>query len=105
MSELQSCLGPDRVDDGFQIQHLHGLMGITMCLTLNPRNRGNLPCLNQHPWVKMGQEGPLPPLCEEDKEVTVQMPLSLMYQSQKSESLCANRPRVGPHTLTVKPLL
>ena len=54
----------------------------------------------------MGQEVPLPPLCEEDKEVTVQMPLSLMWdQSQKSESLCVNRPRVGPHTLTVKPLL
>lgn len=77
-----------------------------MCLTLNPTNRANLLCLNQHPWVKMGQEVPLPPLCEEDKEVTVQMPLSLMWdQSQKSESLCANRPRVGPHTLTVKPLL
>ena len=75
-------------------------------LILTPKNRATLPCFWQHPWVKMGQEKPLPPLCEAGLKVTAWMPLSLMWdQSQKSESLCTNRPRVGPRTLTVQPLL
>lgn len=72
-------------------------------LTLTPKSRAILPCLWQHPWVKMGQEKPLPPLCEEDLKVTVCMPLRSMWdRSQKSESLSLNSLRVGLCTITVK---
>ena len=72
-------------------------------LTLTPKSRATLPCLWQHPWVNMGQEKPLPPLCEEDLKVTVWMPLRSMWdQSQKSESLSLNSPRVGLCTITMK---
>ena len=72
---------------------------------LTPKSRATLPCLWQHLWVKTGQEKPLLPLCEADLKVTVWMPLSSMWdQSQKSESLSLNSPRVGPRAITVKPL-
>ena len=71
---------------------------------LTPKSRATLPCLWQHLWVKTGQEKPLLPLCEADLKVTVWMPLSSMWdQSQKSESLSLNSPRVGPRAITVKP--
>ena len=81
MSDLRSCLGPDGVDDDFQTQHRHGRIGHYHVLDPQPY-RANLPCLNQHPWVKMGREVLLSPLCEEDKEVTVQMLLSLMWDPE-----------------------
>ena len=72
-------------------------------LILTPKSRATLPCLWQHPLVKMGQEKPLLPLCEADLKVTVWMPLSSMWdQNQKSESLSLNSPRVRLCTIIVK---
>ncbi|MXQ82863.1 hypothetical protein E5288_WYG022660 [Bos mutus] len=51
----------------------------------------------------MGQvdKEPLQPLCEEDSEVTVQKLLGSL-ESQNSESLSLNTPRVGPQSILVK---
>ena len=78
------------------------VMASMLILTL--KSRATLPCLWQHPSIETGQEKPLLPLCEADQRVTVWMPLSSMWdQSQKSESLSLNSPRVEPHAITVKP--
>ena len=71
-------------------------------IALNPSDRGTLPDLMRHPWVKMGQKEPP---CEKDLEVTMVRTPGLtcdQIQDTGTGSVSAKKPKVEVSIITLK---